>query len=59
MPGTKLIHRAYWKYQSWLHGFNGGPLRYPTQKMIDAHMRNLRAAVKAMRDRLEEEKPRP
>lgn len=47
MPGTKLIHRAYWKYQSWLHGFNGGPLRYPTQKMIDAHMRTLRAAVKA------------
>jgi 4-hydroxy-tetrahydrodipicolinate synthase len=47
MPGTKLIHRAYWKYQSWLHGFNGGPLRYPTQKMIDAHMRVLRAAMVA------------
>lgn len=47
MPGTKLIHRAYWKYQSWLHGFNGGPLRYPTQKMIDSHMKTLRAAMVA------------
>lgn len=47
MPGTKLIHRAYWKYQSWLHGFNGGPLRYPTQKLVDGHMRTLRIAAKA------------
>lgn len=47
MPGTKLIHRTYWKYQGWLNGFNGGPLRYPTQKLPDAHMRQLRAALKA------------
>jgi 4-hydroxy-tetrahydrodipicolinate synthase len=46
MPGTKLIHRTYWKYQGWLHGFNGGPLRFPTQKLVDSHMRNLRAAMK-------------
>jgi 4-hydroxy-tetrahydrodipicolinate synthase len=47
MPGTKLIHRTYWKYQGWLNGFNGGPLRYPTQKLVDTHMRALRAALKA------------
>jgi 4-hydroxy-tetrahydrodipicolinate synthase len=47
MPGTKLIHRTYWKYQGWLNGFNGGPLRQPTQKLVDAHMRALRAALKA------------
>jgi 4-hydroxy-tetrahydrodipicolinate synthase len=46
MPGTKLIHRTYWKYQGWLHGMNGGPLRQPTQKLTDLHMRNLRAAMK-------------
>jgi len=46
MPGTKLIHRTYWKYQGWLNGFNGGPLRQPTQKLTDAHMRQLRAALK-------------
>jgi dihydrodipicolinate synthase/N-acetylneuraminate lyase len=46
MPGTKLIHRTYWKYQGWLHGMNGGPLRYPTQKLVDGHMRTLRAAMK-------------
>jgi Tripartite tricarboxylate transporter family receptor len=47
MPGTKLLHRTYWKYQGWLNGFNGGPLRQPTQKLVDAHMRSLRAALKA------------
>lgn len=47
MPGTKLIHRAYWKYQGWLNGFNGGPLRQPTQKITDAHMRALRVAFKS------------
>jgi 4-hydroxy-tetrahydrodipicolinate synthase len=47
MPGTKLIHRTYWKYQGWLNGFNGGPLRQPTQKLTDAHMRQLRAGFKA------------
>ena len=47
MPGTKLLHRTYWKYQGWLNGFNGGPLRQPTQKLVDTHMRSLRAALKA------------
>jgi 4-hydroxy-tetrahydrodipicolinate synthase len=47
MPGTKLIHRTYWKYQGWLNGLNGGPLRQPTQKLSDAHMRQLRIAFKA------------
>lgn len=45
MPGTKLLHRTYWKYQGWLHGMNGGPLRQPTQKLVDSHMRSLRAAM--------------
>jgi 4-hydroxy-tetrahydrodipicolinate synthase len=47
MPATKLIHRTYWKYQGWLNGFNGGPLRFPTQKLVDAHMRALRVALKS------------
>jgi 4-hydroxy-tetrahydrodipicolinate synthase len=47
MPGTKLLHRTYWKYFGWLNGFNGGPLRQPTQKLVDAHMRTIRAALKA------------
>jgi 4-hydroxy-tetrahydrodipicolinate synthase len=29
MPGTGLIHRLLWKYQYWLNGFNGGPIRQP------------------------------
>jgi 4-hydroxy-tetrahydrodipicolinate synthase len=47
MPGTKLISRVWWKYQGWLNGFNGGPLRYPTAKVPDGPMRQLRAALKA------------
>jgi 4-hydroxy-tetrahydrodipicolinate synthase len=45
MPGTKFIHRTYWKYQGWLHGMNGGPLRQPTQRLVDAHMKVLRASL--------------
>jgi 4-hydroxy-tetrahydrodipicolinate synthase len=29
MPGAGLIHRLLWKYQYWLNGFNGGPIRQP------------------------------
>lgn len=35
-----------WKYQAWLQGFNGGPLRQPTMKIRDLHMRQLREASK-------------
>lgn len=45
MPGTKFIHRPYWKYQGWLQGMNGGPLRQPTQRLLDSHMKTLRAAL--------------
>ena len=36
-----------WKYQAWLNGFNGGPLRQPTMKIRDVHMRQLREASSA------------
>jgi 4-hydroxy-tetrahydrodipicolinate synthase len=47
MAGTALVHRLVWKYQGWLHGFNGGPIRGPHQRISDAQMRTLRAAVQA------------
>lgn len=40
--GANFIHRYLWKYQGWLHGYNGGPLRQPAMKMNDAQMRNVR-----------------
>jgi len=44
--GAGIIHRMVWKYQAWLHGFNGGPLRQPTMKIRDVHMRQLRESLK-------------
>jgi dihydrodipicolinate synthase/N-acetylneuraminate lyase len=46
--GANFIHRASWKYQGWLNGFNGGPLRMPVMRLMDAPTRRLRdAAVKS------------
>lgn len=47
MAGTALVHRMMWKYQGWLHGFNGGPIRGPHVRISDAQMRTLRGAVQA------------
>ena len=40
--GTGLVHRALWKYQYWLNGFNGGPIRQPQQRLNDDQMHALR-----------------
>lgn len=44
---TSLVPRLLWKYQGWLNGFNGGPLRSPQQRLNHAQMTQLRAAAKA------------
>jgi 4-hydroxy-tetrahydrodipicolinate synthase len=44
--GAGILHRMVWKYQAWLNGFNGGPLRQPTMKIRDVHMRQLREGLK-------------
>jgi 4-hydroxy-tetrahydrodipicolinate synthase len=46
--GTSLVHRLVWKYQGWLHGFNGGPIRSALSgRITDGQMRAFRAAVRA------------
>jgi len=45
--GTSLVHRLVWKYQGWLHGFNGGPIRSPHVRISDRQMHRLRSAVEA------------
>lgn len=37
--GANFNHRYLWKYQAWLQGYNGGPLRAPGMKLTDAQMR--------------------
>jgi 4-hydroxy-tetrahydrodipicolinate synthase len=43
--GTNFIHRMIWKFQGWLSGFNGGPLRQPTMRMVDGQMKALRQGL--------------
>lgn len=45
--GTGVINRTVWKYQDWLAGFNGGPLRAPAMRVPDRHMHTLRAGLSA------------
>jgi 4-hydroxy-tetrahydrodipicolinate synthase len=39
---TGFINRMQWKFQGWLNGMNGGPLRQPTMKIPDRTMATLR-----------------
>jgi len=45
--GGGLINRMVWKYQSWLQGYNGGPLRHPTGRIYAREMTVLRRAQEA------------
>lgn len=45
LAGTNFLHRMLWKYQGWLQGFNGGPLRAPTMRLNDRQMKSLRGGL--------------
>lgn len=45
--GANSLHRMLWKYQGWLNGFNGGPLRQPTMRLSPQQMQTLRRALAA------------
>ncbi len=45
IAGSNFIHRMLWKYQGWLNGFNGGPLRQPTMRLVDRQMKALRQGL--------------
>ncbi|MPZ22877.1 MAG: dihydrodipicolinate synthase family protein [Dehalococcoidia bacterium] len=45
MKGTNFVHRMLWKYEGWLNGFNGGPLRAPTMRLVDSQMKALRQGL--------------
>jgi 4-hydroxy-tetrahydrodipicolinate synthase len=44
--GANSVHRMAWKYQAWLTGFNGGPLRMPTPRLVAPQMAGYRAAAR-------------
>lgn len=37
--GANLVHRYLWKFQAWLNGYNGGPIRQPAMKLSENQMR--------------------
>lgn len=43
--GTGVLNRTMWKYQDWLAGFNGGPLRAPAMRIPDRFMKSLRQGL--------------
>lgn len=45
--GQGLSNRLLWKYQSWLQGYNGGPIRHPTARVHGKDMTLLRNATQA------------
>lgn len=45
LHGGGLLNRMAWKFQGWLQGYNGGPLRMPTQRIHDPQMLALRKAA--------------
>ena len=47
LAGSNFLHRMLWKYQGWLSGFNGGPLRAPTMRLNDRQMKPLRGGLSA------------
>ena len=45
LAGSNFLHRMLWKYQRWLQGFNGGPLRAPSMRLVDRQMKPLRQGL--------------
>lgn len=45
--GTGMLNRTMWKYQDWLAGFNGGPLRGAAMRAPDRFMKQLRQSLLA------------
>lgn len=47
VANSGLVPRMHWKYQGWLNGFNGGPIRQPHMRISAAQMATLRNAAVA------------
>ncbi|MGC5617552.1 dihydrodipicolinate synthase family protein [Georgenia sp. Z1491] len=48
VANSGLVPRMHWKYQGWLNGYNGGPIRQPHMRISAGQMATIRtAAVKS------------
>jgi 4-hydroxy-tetrahydrodipicolinate synthase len=44
--GANMVHRYVWKFQAWLNGYNGGPIRQPAMKLSESQMRTAAEGVR-------------
>jgi hypothetical protein len=44
--GANLVHRYLWKFQAWLNGYNGGPIRQTAMKLSETQMRTAADGVR-------------
>lgn len=47
LPHAHTVNRTAWKYQAWLAGFNGGPMRTPATRLHAGEMKGFRQALVA------------
>lgn len=47
VANSGLVPRMHWKYQGWLNGYNGGPIRQPHMRVSAGQMATLRNAAVA------------
>jgi 4-hydroxy-tetrahydrodipicolinate synthase len=45
VAGSNFAHRYAWKYMGWLNGFNGGPLRMPTMRVVQGQLDTMRRGL--------------
>lgn len=45
VPHAHSVNRSAWKYQAWLAGFNGGPMRVPANRLHSGEMAAFRRAL--------------
>lgn len=45
LPHAHTVNRTAWKYQAWLAGFNGGPMRTPSNRLHAGEMKGFRQAL--------------
>jgi 4-hydroxy-tetrahydrodipicolinate synthase len=45
IPNAHAVHRTAWKYQAWLNGYNGGPMRMPAMRLNWKQMKAFRGAL--------------
>lgn len=44
--GANFVHRYLWKFQAWVNGYNGGPIRQPAMKLSESQMRTVADGAK-------------